>query len=164
MPAGGLRWVVVHARPRCEKKVQAAARREGHTVYLPLHKRTHHYGSRVRTFDHPLFPGYVFCLTSTEGVRWLGQNRYVANCLAVEDQPRLVHQLRQLCISLQCGLMTEAMPYLETGRRVRVQAGPLRGLEGLIIRVKGQARIVLNVDMIRESVAVEVDSSLLSPI
>ena len=163
-PGEGQRWVVVHARPRCEKKVQAAALRQGYVVYLPLHRRTHRYGARVRTFDNPLFPGYVFCLTDQDGVRWLSQNRYTANRLEVVDQQQLVHQLRQLQAALQSGLLTEAMPYLEAGRRVRVQAGPLRGLEGLIVRIKGQTRIVLNVDMIRESVSVEVDSALLAPL
>lgn len=163
-PGEGQRWVVVHVRPRCEKKIQAAALRQGYVAYLPLHRRTHHYGARVRTFDRPLFPGYVFCMAEAEGVRWLSQNRHVANRLEVVDQKHLVHQLRQLQAALQAGLLTEAMPYLEAGRRVRVQAGPLRGLEGLIVRVKGQTRMVLNVDMIRESISVEVDSALLAPL
>ena len=106
----------------------------------------------------------MFCLVDLEGWRWLGQNRYTANVLEVVDQQRLVDQLRQLQLALQAGQWVEALPFLEAGRRVRVQAGPLRGLEGLIVRIKGQTRIVLNVDMIRESVAVEVDSSLLSPV
>ena len=163
-PGEGQRWLVVHTRPRCEKKVQSAAQLKGCLVYLPLHRRTHRYGARVRVFDHPLFPGYVFCLADEDGARWLGQNRYTANRLEVADQHQLVSQLRQLQMALHSGLLAEAMPYLEAGRRVRVQAGPLRGLEGLIVRIKGQTRIVLNVDMIRESVAVEVDSSLLSPV
>lgn len=163
-PGEGQRWLVVHTRPRCEKKVQSAAKLQGYLVYLPLHRRTHRYGARVRAYDHPLFPGYVFCLTDQEGSRWLSQNRYTANRLEVADQQQLVNQLRQLQVALHSGLLAEAMPYLEAGRRVRVQAGPLRGVEGLIVRIKGQTRIVLNVDMIRESVAVEVDSSLLSPV
>jgi transcriptional antiterminator RfaH len=163
-PGEGQRWVVVHTRPRCEKKIQSAARMQGYVVYLPLHSRTHRYGARVRTFESPLFPGYIFCLADQAGVRWLKQNRYSAHCLEVANQPQLVDQLRQLQVALHSGLLTEAMPYLEAGRRVRVQAGPLRGLEGLIIRVKGQTRMVLNVDMIRESVSVEVDSALLAPL
>lgn len=164
LPDEQRRWVVVHTRPRCEKKIQEASLRQGFVVYLPLHRRTHHYGARERTFASPLFPGYVFCLVDLDGWRWLGQNRYTANVLEVVDQQRLVDQLRQLQLALQAGQWVEALPFLEAGRRVRVQAGPLRGLEGLIVRIKGQTRIVLNVDMIRESVAVEVDSSLLSPV
>lgn len=163
-PTESRRWVVAHVRPRREKKVLAEAMRQGLSVYLPLHQRTHRYGARERTYDLPLFPGYVFCQGEPDQVRWLGQNRHVANLLEVLDQEHLVGQLRHLQAALQAGALTEAMPYLESGRRVRVQAGPLRGLEGCIMRLKGQTRIVLNVDMIRESVAVEVDSSLLAPL
>lgn len=163
-PADGRRWVVIHSRPRCEKKILSAATLQGWVCYLPVHRRTHRYGARERTFEHPLFPGYAFCLVEDAGARWLAQNRYVANLLEVDDQAKLVQQLRQLQAALGAGLWAEALPYLESGRRVRVVAGPLRGLEGLVVRVKGQDRIVLNVDMIRESVAVEVDSSLLAPL
>jgi transcription antitermination factor NusG len=158
------KWVVVHTRPRCEKKVQEASIRQGLTAFLPLQQRTHHYGSRVRTFASPLFPGYAFCLADAQGRQWLGQNRYTANVLAVSDQELLLIQLRQIQAALSAGHLMEVLPYLETGRRVRVVAGPLRGAEGLIVRIKGQDRVVLNVDMIRESVAVEVDTSLLAPI
>ncbi len=157
-------WVVVHVRPRCEKKLVEAAVRQGLTSYLPLQRRTHRYGSRVRSFDTPLFPGYAFAWGDVTGRQWLRQNRYTANLLEVSDQACLVTQLRQLQVALQAGHVLEVLPYLEAGRRVRVEAGPLRGTEGVILRIKGQTRIVLNVDMIRESVAVEVDSSMLVPV
>lgn len=160
----GRQWVVVHTRPRCEKKLDEAARRQNMLTYLPVHQRTHQYGARERTFTSPMFPGYIFAYPGVEGRRWLVQNRHVANLLEVPDQRSLVGQLRQLQMALQSGHLMEVLPYLESGRRVRVLAGPLRGLEGMIVRVKGQTRMVLNVDMIRESVAVEIDSSMLSPV
>ena len=49
------------------------------------------------------------------------------------------------------------------GNRVRVTSGPLRSLEGVIQRVKGQTRVIINVDMIRQAMAVEVDSAVLEP-
>lgn len=160
----GHAWVVVHTRPRCEKKLAEAARRQTILTYLPVHRRTHQYGVRERTFTSPMFPGYLFAYPHVVGRRWLMQNRHAANLLEVSDQRQLVEQLRQLHTALQSGHLMEVLPYLESGRRVRVLAGPLRGLEGMIVRVKGQTRMVLNVDMIRESVSVEVDSSMLSPV
>jgi transcription antitermination factor NusG len=57
----------------------------------------------------------------------------------------------------------EVLPYLEKGGHVRVLAGPLKGLEGSVLRSKSSTRIVINVDMIRQSVAVEVDAAFLGP-
>ena len=161
---GSSLWAVAHVRPRCEKKLAEAATRQGLEVHLPLQPRTRRYGARVRSFAHPLFPGYVFFRANPPGLRWIRQNRYVANLLEVADQQQLERQLLQVEAALSGGHVMEVLTYLETGRRVRVQAGPLRGLEGMVVRSKGQDRIVLNVDLIRGSVAMEVDSSLLVPV
>jgi transcriptional antiterminator RfaH len=163
-PTGEARWVVVHTRPRAEKKLAEFGRQQKMTVFLPLHQRLHRYGARERVFSSPLFAGYVFCLADPAGRRLLQQNRHAANVLEVLDQAQLVQQLRQIQSALCLGDLLEVMPYLESGHRVRVLAGPLRGAEGIVLRVKGKSRIVLNVDMIRESVAVEVDSAMLGPI
>lgn len=157
------RWIVVHARPRCEKKVADFCRLQGGVCYLPLRKRVHRYGNRLRSFYSPLFTGYVFCSVARQLQSTLRQNRHVANVLEVEDQQQLLLQLRQIRLALGAGDEVDLFPYLEVGKTVRVTQGPLKGLEGRIARIKGRTRIVINVDMIRESVAVEVDSSYLDP-
>lgn len=164
VPAGETRWCVVHTRPRAEKKLAEFARQQRMTVFLPLHRRLHRYGNRERVFSSPLFAGYVFCAADVAQRRMLQQNRHTANLLDVVDQDELVQQLLQIQRALSLGDLVEVMPYLESGHRVKVLAGPLKGVEGMILRVKGRSRIVLNVDMIRESVSVEVDSSMLGPI
>lgn len=156
-------WVVLHTRPRCEKKVMDFCERGGMPVYLPLQRRVHHYGARERVFWSPLFPGYTFSVAAPVEKAQLRQNRHVANLLEVLDQEKLVDQLRQIRTALAAGDVVDVMPYLETGKRVRVTSGPLKGLEGIVARVKGRTRVVINVDMIRQSVVVEVDSMRLAP-
>ena len=51
----------------------------------------------------------------------------------------------------------EPHPYLSAGHRVRVGSGPLKGLEGIILRTKDRCRIVVSIHLIMRSVAVEVD-------
>jgi transcription antitermination factor NusG len=161
-PEGGA-WIVIHARPRCEKKVAEFCRLQSLPCYLPLRSTTHRYGGRVRRFESPLFPGYVFCVVNIPQRTQVRQSRFTANVLDVLDQAQLVAQLRQVEQAIASGSAIEVMPYLETGRRVRVLSGPLKGLEGIVLRAKGRARIVVNLDMIQQSVAVEVESSLLGP-
>lgn len=159
-----VRWVVIHARPRCEKKVADEAVRQGIHFYLPLRPQTHRYGNRQRTFFKPLFGGYLFCRGDLQQRRWLRQNRYVANLLDVFDQEQLARQLAQIHTALQSNLIVEVMPFLEPGHRVRITAGPLKGFEGMVMRVHGRARVVLSVDMIRQAAVVEIDSTCLSPL
>lgn len=163
VPGPDRSWVVLHTRPRCEKKIADFCERNTIPVYLPLRAKAHRYGSRERVFLSPLFPGYAFCITTQPQRMLVRQNRHVANVLDVLDQETLVSQLRQIQQALAVGDVAEVMPYLETGRPVRVTGGPFKGLEGIVARVKGRTRVVINVDMIRQSVAVEVDSTYLAP-
>ena len=163
VPGNDSAWVVLHTRPRCEKKAADYCDRNAIPKYLPLRKKVHRYGSREREFSSPLFPGYLFCIVTAVQKSEVRQNRYVANLLEVLDQATLVDQLRQIDRALTVGDVIEVMPYLETGRRVRVTSGPLKGLEGMVLRIKGKTRVIINVDMIQQSVAVEVDNALLSP-
>jgi transcription antitermination factor NusG len=163
VPDGERSWVVLHARPRCEKKAADHCDRNEVPWYLPLKKKTHRYGSRERSFWSPLFPGYVFCVVTPDQKSEVRQNRYVANLLEVLDQEKLVEQLRHINRALTMGDVVEVMPYLETGRRVRVTGGVMKGLEGIVSKVKGKTRVIISVDMIRQSVAVEVDGAWLAP-
>jgi len=163
VPDGERAWVVLHSRPRCEKKAADHCERNKLAWYLPLRKKIHRYGSRERSFWSPLFPGYVFCVVTPAQKSEVRQNRYVANLLDVVDQEILVEQLRQINHALTVGEVVEVMPYIEAGRRVRVTGGAMKGLEGIVSRVKGKTRVIINVDMIRQSVAVEVDSAWLAP-
>ncbi len=156
-------WVVVHCRPRCEKKVKAFAELRGIVCFLPLRTSTHRYGARVRSFENPLFPGYLFCLVSRDNQRWLRQHDRVANVLEVEDQATLIRQLHQIEAALDSGQALEVLPFIEKGKWVRIVQGPCKGLEGFVQEVKGQTRVVLNVDFIRESVVIEVEAAWLGP-
>lgn len=159
----GHRWVVVHSRPRAEKRVVEFCAKCGAPSYLPVRTKTHRYGARVRTFTSPLFPGYVFCMADDAVARLLRQNRHAANLLEVIDQPTLVRQLEQVERALLAGDVLEVLPFLEEGRRVRVLDGPFKGVEGYVQRIRGATRVILNVDIIQSAVAVEVDSCHLGP-
>jgi transcription termination/antitermination protein NusG len=66
--------------------------------------------------------------------------------------------------SVGCGVHAAPHPYLTVGRRVRILAGPLAGQEGILLRGKGNWRVVLSVQLIQRSIAVEVDTASLEPV
>jgi transcription antitermination factor NusG len=68
----------------------------------------------------------------------------------------------QTCLARKACL--EPHPYVQVGRRVRVKAGPLEGLEGIVVRKKNRVRFVISLDLIERSAAVEVEASDLQPI
>lgn len=62
------------------------------------------------------------------------------------------------------GLAHQPWPYVEVGERVRVLYGSLTGLEGILINFKGSNRVVLSVNLLRRSVAIEMDAAWLAPV
>lgn len=154
----GRSWAVVHTRPRCEKKAASVAESRGVQVYLPLRKTTHTYEGRKRTFSVPLFPGYLFCLVNEEQIRQVRQDRQVVKVLPVDDQQALVHSLQSIDVALRVGDVAEVLSCLKEGEVVRVRGGTLRGVEGIVEKWVGTARIVINVEMLQQAVAIEVDA------
>ena len=87
----------------------------------------------------------------------LSQNRYVANLLRTSRQDELVAQLRDIVKTLAAGRGLQVEEYFQSGTRVRIASGPLRGVEGIVLRRKGRTRVLVGVDLIRQAVSVEVD-------
>lgn len=159
--ARGEVWVVVHVRPRCEKKLSRVCDQQQITTYLPVLRAAHSYGGRKRFFDKPLFPGYLFAIVGSATRPFLRQNDYVANVLTVDCQAELIQQLRHIQQALTAGAIVDVQPHLEKGKRVRVKSGPFKGIEGFVRHIKGGTRVVVNVDMIQQAVAIEVDAVML---
>jgi transcription antitermination factor NusG len=157
-PAGEAEsWVVLHTRPRCEKKVQQLRQQRPAFMFLPCLERVHNYGPRTRRYEVPMFTGYVFARIRQADKGWYRQNAYVANLIEVVNETRFLEPLRAIAMALTAGTPMEVMPYLQAGQRIRVTGGSLKGLETEIIEVRGENRIVIQVEMIQQSVLLEID-------
>ena len=72
-------------------------------------------------------------------------------------------EIDALRAALGGGLRAEPHPFLRSGRRARIKAGPLAGLEGILVRRKNRTRLVLSVALIQRSVQVEIEEEDLEP-
>jgi len=157
------RWFAVYTSPNHEKRVTAQFGLRGIESYLPLYraKRRWKNGCTV-TLELPLFPGYVFVhITADQRVRVLA----VPSVLWIVGNGREPLPLPDVEIeSLRAGLSgrgAQPHPYLTQGHRARICCGPLLGWEGVVLWTKGESRrvrVVLALDSIMKSVAVEVDA------
>jgi transcription antitermination factor NusG len=155
------RWFAVYTTPNHEKRVTAHFGLRGIESYLPLYraKRRWKNGCTV-TLELPLFPGYVFVhIAPGERVRVLE----VPSVLWIVGNGREPLPLPDVDIeSLRAGLGARGAqphPYLTQGHRARIRCGPLLGWEGVVLWTKGESRnlrVVLSLDAIMKSVAVEV--------
>jgi transcription antitermination factor NusG len=161
------KWFAVYTSPRHEKRVaqHMAAREIEH--YLPLYhpQRKWSDGSTV-TLDLPLFPGYLFVRTRrSERVRVLEVPGVLTFVGGTGGQPAPLPDAE--IDALRVGLplrQVEPHPLLTVGQRARIRSGALAGMEGVVVRQKNGLRVVLTVDLIMQSIAVEVDGTELEPL
>jgi transcription antitermination factor NusG len=160
------RWYAAHTRSRHEKRVAEQLAGKSISFFLPLYEAEHRWKDRLARVDLPLFPGYMFVqIPLREKLRVLevpGVVRLVSfggEPAALDDAE--INILRQ---GLTKNLKAEPHPYLKKGTRVRVKRGALAGLEGILLRKKDSFRLVISVDLIMRSIAIEIPMADVEPV
>ena len=159
-------WYALYTRSRHEKRVATQLKQRRFDVFLPLYSSLRRWKDRRIELQLPLFPGYVFVRVPMqrriEVLNVPGAVRFVA----FAGRPAAITENDLFVIrgALAEGLSLQPHPYLIIGRRVRIRGGPLTGTEGILVRKKDRFRLVLSIDIIMRSVAVEVDASDVEPV
>jgi transcription antitermination factor NusG len=156
---GELAWYVAHTRPRCEKKLAEYCTREGFEVTLPLYRSVKKYPGKVVTFEKPLFPNYLFLRLFSHQRKKVYQSDYVANLLDVPDQKSFQEQLDDILAALETDYEVCVLPHISSGKRVKITAGPLRGMEGYVQERQGRFLVLLRLDFIAQCAGVQVEAS-----
>ena len=159
-------WYALQTRPRHEKRVAEELRAREMEEFLPLHHCRNRWKNGVTAdVELPLFPCYLFVrvplrervrLLQLPGVVGFAVNSARPTAMAEED----IEALKMLSVICRA----EPHPFLKIGDRVRIIAGPLVGMEGILARRKHELRVVLSLDFILRSVAVEVSEFDIEPI
>jgi transcription antitermination factor NusG len=145
-------WLVLHVKPRTEKKVMAWLALYKYPRYLPTYTKVRKVQRRKVRTELPLFPGYVFTRLNTDERVAMLRTNLIVHTIPVPRPREVVHQLRQ--ISRASRLTPALMPtaVFKAGDRVRVVSGPFRGVEGHVRREGAKSSIVLNVDILGQAV------------
>jgi transcription antitermination factor NusG len=155
-------WHALYTRHQHEKVVAQALSCKGFEVFLPEYRTVHGWKDRQKELLLPLFPNYVFIrgglerkliLMTTPGIHslvsWGGR--------PADIPPEEIEAVRRL---VESHWRVEPYPFLKCGDRVRIKSGPLEGIEGILVRKTRGFRLVLSVELLSKSAAVEVDVSM----
>ena len=155
------KWYALYTFPRHEKLIVEQIERRRFSCFLPLYRSVRRWKDRRKEVDLVLFPGYVFVRMAIERRLQVLQLPGVVRLVSFNGQPAALpaEEIEALQERLASGARVEPHPYLRVGRRVRVRSGAMEGLEGIVVRRKDSCRVVFSIDLIRRSVAVEVDES-----
>jgi transcription antitermination factor NusG len=163
--AGRLPWFALHVRTRHEAGVAAHLEGMGYEDFLPLYKTRTRWSDRTKEIEAPLFPGYLFCRFDPQNRLPILKTPGVIQVVGYSRQPIPVEETEIEAIQalVASGIPSQPWPYLEVGEKVRIESGPLRGREGVLVEFKGTHRLILSVALLQRSVAVEIESALVKP-
>src|SRR5271169_6241657 len=159
-------WFALQVRTRNEAGVAEQLSGQGYDRFLPLYKVRKRWSDRIKEVDAPLFPGYLFCRFNPHDRLPILKTPGVIQIVGFQSGPAAVDEseIRSIQSLVAAGVPHQPWPFLASGDRVRIESGPLLGLEGILIDVKRSHRLVLSVTLLQRSVAVEIDSALVAAV
>jgi len=159
-------WYAAYVKHQHERRAADLLQRKGVEVLFPLQKVVRCWKDRKKTLSLPLFPSYLFIhsnleeqwqILSTPGIFFLVGSPGRASTIPLDE----IESIRRLVAS---GQPSQAHPYLASGDRVQICAGPLQGMMGILDRFKNQYRVVINVELLQMAVSIEVELSNLQQV
>jgi transcriptional antiterminator NusG len=164
-----MHWYAVYTQPRHEYKVNDRLIKKKIETFLPLVERWSRRKDRRKRIQLPLFPGYLFVRSLMDPYSHLEilKTEGVVRILGSDGKPVPIPEVQIVGIQtlIRNGVTITPCAYLKEGMRVRVVNGPLRGIEGILLKAQFQKhRLVLSVDIIKESVSVEIDDFDVEPL
>jgi transcription antitermination factor NusG len=159
-------WVALFTRAEREKLVDQQLRAQGYDSFCPTYSERRKWSDRIKTVERPLFPSYVFCLVNPKRRLPILVTPGVIQIVSDRNGPLPVERseldaIRRLVTS---ELKYEQWPFCKRGEKVEIQRGPLAGVTGLFVETKSAGRVVLTVDLLQRSVAVEMSRDDVKPL
>ncbi len=152
-------WHALYTRHQHEKVVAQALMGKGFDVFLPQYKTLRKWKDRKKEISLPLFPNYVFIQGGLDRLLQIVTTPGIHSLVSWGGRPaeiplKDIEAVRRL---VESALPIQPHPFLKCGDLVRIKSGPLEGIEGILVRKTRGVRLVLSVDMLSRSAAVEVD-------
>jgi len=156
-------WFALMVRTGREKTATLLLENAGYECFLPVSKYTRRWSDRMKEIEVPLFPGYLFCRMDSHNRLPVLMTPGVIQIVGAGKTliPVGEGEIAAIQRVVKNGLSTMPWPYLQVGDVARIEEGPLRGMTGIIVRIKSGMKLVLSVSLLQRSVAVEVDRSWL---
>jgi len=154
-------WYALHIRHQHEKTAARILQNQGCEIFLPLYTARHKWRDRIKQVALPLFPGYMFVREGRE--RWLQILKTPGVCrfVACAGRPVVIpfSEIEGVRRIVESTLSAEPHPFLRRGDGVRIKFGPLAGLEGILVCKDKRTCLIISVQMLGRSAAVEVDAA-----
>jgi transcription antitermination factor NusG len=159
-------WYAGYTASRHEKRVAEHFAQRGVEHFLPLYETIHRWNNGRHRVQLPLFPSYIFVHIALRDRRRVIEVPGFVRLVGFNSLPCPLPEvdINRMKEALNKGVVAEPYPYLTVGTRVEVRNGPLQGMTGILLRRQNKCRVVISVDLIMRSMAVEVEAADVVPV
>ena len=159
-------WVALVVRPRAERNAERGLTNAGIETFVAWHGVRRRWSDRIKTIEENLLPGYVFCRSGFGERMIVMRQPGVERMVRFDEKPAQIpdEEIQSLRHAISSGLPLGPWPFLKAGERVRIERGILSGLEGTLVRDSSTWHVVVSVNALYRSVAVEVDRDMIRPV
>ena len=159
-------WWAIYTRHQHEHIVRDLLGAKGLEAFLPTCDITRQWKDRKKIVNMPLFPGYLFVRPQPDARLRIITTPGVHMILTRGEQMAVVPDgdIQNIKRAVEAALPIEPHPFLRCGETVRVVRGPMQGVSGILLRRKNDLRLVVGVELLAQSAAIEVGSQDLEPV
>jgi transcription antitermination factor NusG len=160
------RWYALYVRSNFERAAEDCLKGKGYQAFSPFYQTWRKRSDRTKKLDLPLFPGYVFCCFDANKRLPILTTPGVVTIVGGGKIPEPVDFLEIQSIQkvADSGRPVYPWPFLQQGHGIRIEAGPLAGTEGTLMKVKDELRLVVSITLLQRSMAVVVDQDMVRPL
>ena len=157
-------WFAILTKTGREKNATLLLENTGYECYLPICRLKRKWSDRMKETEAPLFPGYLFCRMNPQDRAPVLITPGVIQIVSVGKRPTPVEEQEIMAIQrvAKSALPTMPWPYMQVGNVAQIEEGPLKGVTGIIVKIKSGLKLVLSVNLLQRSVAVEIDRRWIS--
>jgi transcription antitermination factor NusG len=163
---GSDRWYALYVRSRHERAVENSLRNKGYSVFSPWYRTKRKRVDRIAEIEVALFPGYVFCQFDSNKRLPILITPGVVGVVGRRNRPEPVDdtEIDSIRTVALAGRSVQPWPFLKLGQRIRMQSGPLTGVEGIFLRVQDKDHLVVSVTLLQRAVSVVIERDSVSPV
>lgn len=156
-------WYALYTRHRFEKRVAARLDEKGIENFLPLQTVVRQWSDRRKKVEQPLFNCYVFVRIHLQKRLSALDTGGVVRMVTFAGAPSPIRdeEIEAVRRILSGEVEYESTPAYEfdSGQKVEVVRGPLRGIRGRFVEHRGRRKLLVNIDQISQGICIEVDES-----
>ena len=152
------KWIAIYTKSRHEQIVINELSKKDIESFCPMFKEKRQWSDRKKWVHFPLFRSYVFARIHLKEnifvLQTIGVNKIVKFQNKISIIPdQVINDIKNI---VDGGYKIQQVDYFIKGDEVSVVSGPLKGVNGIIQDLKGDSRLIMKVEAIRQAFSIEI--------